>query len=109
MPLDPKFQKNRKKVGKEEGITIWGPVDPPQKLGIRGSNVAVDWDLCTGCKACLKQCQFGAQFYSSTLSKVHIDPLRCFGCGVCRAVCPHDAIALIPREEHPEAAELWLR
>jgi len=69
----------------------------------------VDWDLCTGCKACMSQCQFGAQFYSSALSKVHIDPLRCFGCGVCRAVCPHDAIELIPRQEHPEAANLWLK
>ncbi|NIN65358.1 MAG: 4Fe-4S dicluster domain-containing protein, partial [Anaerolineae bacterium] len=40
---------------------------------------------------------------------VYIDPVKCYGCGVCRAVCPHDAIDLIPREEHPEAAELWLR
>ncbi|TKJ28937.1 MAG: hypothetical protein CEE40_10050, partial [Chloroflexi bacterium B3_Chlor] len=68
-----------------------------------------DWDLCTGCKDCMSQCQFGSQFYSSALEKVYIDPGRCYGCGVCRAVCPHDAIALIPRQEHPEAAEIWLR
>ncbi len=67
-----------------------------------------DWDLCTGCKSCMSQCQFGAQFYSSALSKVYIDPKRCFGCGVCRAACPHEAIELIPREESPEAANLWL-
>ena len=69
----------------------------------------VDWDLCTGCKSCMSQCQFGAQFYSSALSKVYIDPTRCFGCGVCRATCPHEAIGLIPREKHPEAANIWLR
>ncbi len=69
----------------------------------------VDWDLCTGCKSCMNQCQFGAQFYSSALSKVYIAPARCFGCGVCRAACPTEAITLVPREKVPEAANLWLK
>jgi len=69
----------------------------------------VDWELCRGCKSCIRQCQFGAKFYSSVLSKVHVDPTKCFGCGVCRAVCPNQAITLVPRKEHPEAANLWLR
>jgi ferredoxin len=69
----------------------------------------IDWDLCTGCKSCISQCQFGAEFYSSALGKVYIDPTRCFGCGVCRAACPNDAITLIPRRESPEAANVWLR
>ncbi|KPJ50790.1 hypothetical protein AMJ40_01760 [candidate division TA06 bacterium DG_26] len=69
----------------------------------------VDWELCTGCKSCMSQCQFGAQFYSSALGKVYIDPVKCFGCGVCRAVCPHDAITLLPREKDPQAAEIWLQ
>jgi ferredoxin len=69
----------------------------------------VNPDLCTGCKACMSQCQFGAQFYSSALSKVDIAPERCFGCGVCRAACPTDAIELVPRRQSPEAADLWLQ
>ena len=68
----------------------------------------VDWDLCTGCKSCMSQCQFGAQFYSSALSRVYIDPTRCFGCGVCRATCPSGAIELLPRQSLPEVANLWL-
>jgi NAD-dependent dihydropyrimidine dehydrogenase PreA subunit len=76
----------------------------------RGEYVSrVDWDLCTGCKSCMAQCQFGAQFYSATLAKVYIDPTRCFGCGVCRAACPDGAITLLPRQEVPEAAAVWLK
>jgi ferredoxin len=57
----------------------------------------------------MSQRQFGAQFYSSALGKVYIDPAKCYGCGVCRAVCPHDAIALLPRQQDPVAADIWLR
>ena len=69
---------------------------------------AVDPDRCSGCKSCMKQCQFGAQFYSHRQSKVYIDPTRCFGCGVCMAACPSDAVKLIPRRKHPKAKDIWL-
>jgi NAD-dependent dihydropyrimidine dehydrogenase PreA subunit len=69
----------------------------------------VDPDQCTGCKECMSQCQFGAQFYSSAQGKVYIAPDRCFGCGVCRAACPQGAISLIARAESPEVANIWLK
>jgi ferredoxin len=69
----------------------------------------VDPELCTGCRSCMKQCQFGAQFYSHGLGKVHIDPKRCFGCGLCMAACPKDAIRLLDRQSHPKARDLWLK
>jgi len=69
----------------------------------------VDWDQCNGCKECMSQCLFGAQFYSSARGKVYISPERCFGCGVCRATCPQGAISLIPRAQLSVAANIWLR
>ena len=69
----------------------------------------VDPDQCTGCKECMSQCQFGAQFYSSAQGKVYIAPERCFGCGVCRAACPQGAISLLARAESPEVANIWLK
>ena len=56
MAIDPDFRKKRKKAGKEEGIAVWGPVDPPEKLGIRGTVAGVDWDICRGCGICLEVC-----------------------------------------------------
>jgi len=67
----------------------------------------VDWELCTGCKSCMSQCQFGAIFYSSTLSKVYINPKKCFGCGLCRAVCQNEAIRILSRQKNPETANIW--
>jgi heterodisulfide reductase subunit A-like polyferredoxin len=75
----------------------------------RGESIGnVDVELCSGCKDCVKQCQFGAMFYSSGLGKVYIDPTRCFGCGVCRAACPTEAISMAARSAHPKAANIWL-
>ena len=38
-PIDPEFMKHRTVVGKGEGgaYDIWGPVEPPTKLGIHGT------------------------------------------------------------------------
>jgi Pyruvate/2-oxoacid:ferredoxin oxidoreductase delta subunit len=59
----------------------------------------VDWNLCNGCKKCLLNCQFGAIRYSNAQKRSTIDTTRCYGCGVCRAVCDKDAITLKPRNK----------
>ena len=102
MPIDPEFQKKRKKVGKENGIAIWGPIDPPKKLGIHGTNVAVDWDICTGCGVCLKICPQQLYEWVETTghptSKKKAFPARepdCVQCYKCETQCPVQAIRVI--------------
>ena len=67
----------------------------------------VDPDLCTGCRACMQVCQFGAIGFSIANRKVVIDHRACYGCGVCRAVCPQEAVTLVDRARVPAAADLW--
>ena len=67
----------------------------------------VDSDLCNGCRACMRLCQFGAIGHSAALKKATIDPRRCYGCGICRSVCPKDAIVLRDRSAVPAAANIW--
>jgi ferredoxin len=68
---------------------------------------AVDPDLCTGCRACMRVCQFGALAYSAATQKAFVDQTACYGCGICRAACQKDAITLAPRDQVPAAASLW--
>ncbi len=68
---------------------------------------AVDPDLCTGCRQCMRLCQFGAISYSAANNKIVIDQTRCFGCGICRSLCPTDAVRLENRADVPAVANLW--
>lgn len=68
---------------------------------------AISPDRCSGCRECMRLCQFGALAYSPSSRKVGVDQRWCYGCGVCRAVCKQDAIRLTPRAESPAAANLW--
>jgi ferredoxin len=67
----------------------------------------VDPDKCTGCRSCMRSCQFGAIGYSASANKVVIDQRWCYGCGICRAACKTGAIRLQDRGQVPVAARLW--
>ncbi len=62
---------------------------------------------CTGCRACLSVCQFGAIAYDPSTRSAVIDQRSCYGCGVCRSVCTGGAISLTERRTVPAAANLW--
>ena len=67
----------------------------------------IDWESCSGCRDCMKLCSFGAISYSQTLDRCYINQHQCYGCGVCRASCPMDAIELRDRNAIPALAEEW--
>ena len=103
MPIDPDFMKKREKVGKEEGIDIWGPVNSPGKLGIRGTNVAIDWDVCEAHGVCLAVCP--VQLFEWRDTPGHSASARkafperesdCIQCLACEAQCPVQAIKITP-------------
>ena len=63
-----------------------------------------------GCKdypVCMQRCQFGAMRYSPADRVLYIDPQACFGCGLCRAACPHGAIKLVDRLSFPSLVDNW--
>jgi len=102
LPIDPDFQKKRKKVGKEDGVAVWGPVDPPEKLGIRGTNVAVDWDICAGCGICLDVCPMHVYGWkeasghpASDRKPFPIGESECACCFECETQCPVQAIRVV--------------
>jgi len=68
---------------------------------------AVEPDRCSGCRQCMRVCQFGAIAYSAANKKAVIDARRCYGCGICRSVCAKNAINLEPRSKVPIAAKIW--
>ena len=77
-------------------------------LFFRGEYVAqTTGESCSGCRSCLAACQFGAISFAAARKVAFVDPLRCYGCGVCRSHCEQHAIHLIPRTHHPLARRLW--
>ena len=55
-PIDPDFKSKRSVVGSFQGIKVWGDVDAPGRLGVWGSEVTVDFDICVADGACIEAC-----------------------------------------------------
>jgi NAD-dependent dihydropyrimidine dehydrogenase PreA subunit len=101
LPIDPDFQKKRSVVSQHQGHNVWGPIDPPKKQGIHGTNVAVDWDVCTGDGICIDVCPVTlfdwADAQGHPTSEKKSDPAReqdCIKCLACETQCPTQAIKI---------------
>ncbi|MEO9364835.1 MULTISPECIES: 4Fe-4S binding protein [Candidatus Nitrosocaldus] len=102
--MDPNFTKNRQVAGEHAGHAVWGPVNPPQLLGIHGTYVAVDFDICVADGACIEACPVNVYEWFETpghpASEKKADPAReadCIFCLACETVCPPMAIKITKR------------
>ncbi len=103
LPIDPDFQTKRQVVGEHNGHQVWGPIEPPQKLGIHGTYTAVDWDVCVGDGVCISVCPVALYEWAETpdnaKSAKKSDPVRekeCIQCLACETQCPEQAIKITP-------------
>lgn len=100
MPIDPEFMK-KAVVGEHNGHKIRGDVKPPEKLGVHGTNVAVDHDCCEGDGICISVCPVSLFEWVSSpghpTSDKKSDPARekdCIFCRACESQCPVSAIRI---------------
>lgn len=100
MPIDPNFAK-MPVVSKHLEHDVRGVQEPPAKLGIHGTSVAVDWDVCIADGVCLDVCPVNVFEWADTpghpQSEKKSDPSRekdCIFCRACEVQCPPQAIKI---------------
>lgn len=65
-----------------------------------GSLAEIDPELCTGCGACVRVCNFDAilpDFANPLINRV--DPVACDGCAACMYACANQAVRMIQQQE----------
>ena len=89
-------------------VAIRNRLDYEFKFLVKGEWFAkVNWERCTGCEKCIARCHFRAMGMNVNTRKALVDPLACFGCGLCRSVCAADAITLSDRNLNPRLKDMW--
>jgi NAD-dependent dihydropyrimidine dehydrogenase PreA subunit len=99
--IDVNFRNNRQVAEEHIGHKVWGPVTTPELLGIHGTAVAVDFDICVADGACIEACPVNVFEWFETpghpASEKKADPTReseCIFCMACETVCPPVAIKI---------------
>jgi len=71
------------------------------KLMIEGIVSVVNEDKCVACLTCVRVCPHQVPAFNAEKSVVEIEPVKCFGCGICASECPAKAIHLRQfKDEH---------
>ena len=100
-PIDPEFKTKRSVVGTFQGIKVWGEVDPPGRLGIWGTEVTVDYDICVADGACIEACPVNVYEWldtpghpASEKKPFMIREKDCIFCMACENVCPPQCVKI---------------
>ena len=103
-PIDVGFKSNRQQAGTFQGIKVWGPLDPPGQLGIWGTEVCVDFDICVADGACIEACPVNVYEWldtpghpASEKKPFMIREKDCIFCMACENVCPPQAIKIFQK------------
>jgi ferredoxin len=103
-PIDPSFKTKRQAAGTFQGIKVWGPIDPPGQLGIWGSEVCVDFDICVADGACIEACPVNVYEWletpghpASEKKPFMIREKDCIFCMACENVCPPQCVKIFQK------------
>jgi NAD-dependent dihydropyrimidine dehydrogenase PreA subunit len=103
-PIDPGFKSSRQVVGTYQGIKVWGPVDAPGQLGIWGTEVTVDFDICVADGACIEACPVNVYEWletpghpASEKKPFMIREKDCIFCMACENVCPPQCVKIFQK------------
>jgi NAD-dependent dihydropyrimidine dehydrogenase PreA subunit len=103
-PIDPSFKSKRQIAGQFQGINVWGPVDPPGQLGIWGTEVCVDFDICIADGACIEACPVNVYEWldtpghsASDKKPFMIREKDCIFCMACENVCPPQCVKIFTK------------
>jgi NAD-dependent dihydropyrimidine dehydrogenase PreA subunit len=103
-PIDPEFKSKRQVVGTFRGIKVWGPMDPPGQLGVWGTQVTVDYDICIADGACIEACPVNVYEWLDTPGHPSSDKKTfmarekdCIFCMACENVCPPQCVKIFQK------------
>jgi NAD-dependent dihydropyrimidine dehydrogenase PreA subunit len=103
-PIDPEFKSKRQIKGMYQGIKVWGPVDAPGQLGIWGTEVTVDFDICVADGACIEACPVNVYEWldtpghpASEKKPFMIREKDCIFCMACENVCPPQCVKIFQK------------
>lgn len=105
-PIDPEFKSKRQVTGSYQGIKVWGPVDAPGQLGIWGTEVTVDYDICVADGACIEACPVNVYEWldtpghpASEKKPFMIRENDCIFCMACENVCPPQCVKIFQKNQ----------